>query len=342
MNPRQDDPVGTALGRFLPSFNPGPVGIETVGLSRCRGRVLANDVPAVIDSPPFSRALVEGFLVRAEDTDGAGEDTPVNLTISGMIEPGMTWDTPLSSGSCLEVSTGSFIPEGPYAVVRYVDTVRSTKEITVRRGYRRGENIEARGCEIRRGEIILRRGIRVTPREIMILAGQGITCLEVSKRPQVAIFCSGNEVIPPSESLRPGCIYDANSYSLAAQVEEYGGVPLFAGIMKDDLSLFRTALREMLERVDMVVISGGTAVGGKEFIVELIDSLGRPGVVVNGVPMRSGKPLIMGVIENKPVVCVAGYPPEAIRGFELFGRPVIERLLGIDRSEEIQTSPTGE
>lgn len=328
MNPPQDDPVVAALGKFFAVFPAGPVGIETVDLRECRGRALAADIPASIDSPPFSRALVEGFLIPAADTENAGKDTPVTLTISGVIEPGMTYETPLSSGSCVEVSTGSFIPEGAYAVARVMDITRSGKGITIRRRYNTGENIEAMGCEIRKGEIILRQGIRLSPREIMILAGQGILSLKVAKRPVVAVFCSGNEVIPPSEPLRPGYIWDANSYSLSAQIEEYGGVPLFCGIMKDDFSAFKAALGDRLGRVDMAVISGGTAVGGKEFIVELINSLGKPGVVVNGVPMRSGRPLIMGVIENKPVVCVAGYPPEAIRGFELFGKPAIERLLG--------------
>ncbi len=328
MNSPQDDPVGAALEKFFAAFPSGPVSIETVELLECRGRVLATDIPASIDSPPFSRALVEGFLVHAADTENAGEDAPVTLTISGVIEPGMTYETPLSSGSCVEVSTGSFIPEDAYAVARNMDITRSGEKITIRRRYNKGDNIEARGCEIRKGDCILKKGIRLSPREIMTLASQGILSVEVAKRPVVAIFCSGNEVIPPSEPLKPGYIWDANSYSLSAQIEEYGGAPLFCGIMKDDFSAFKAALRERLERVDMAVISGGTAVGGKEFIVALINSLGKPGVVVNGVPMRSGKPLIMGVIENKPVVCVAGYPPEAIRGFELFGKPAIERLLG--------------
>lgn len=335
MNLPQDDPVTVALGKFFAAFPSGPVGVERVELRECRGRALATDIPAPIDSPPFSRALVEGFLVYAADTANAGEDTPVTLTLSGVIEPGMTYETPLSSGSCVEVSTGSFIPEGAYAVARYMDITRSGKRVTIRRRYNTGENIEAMGCEIRKGERLLNQGIRLSPREIMILAGQGILSVEVAKRPEVAIFCSGNEVIPPSEPLRPGYIWDANSYTLSAQIEECGGVPLFCGIMRDDSSAFKTALRDRLERADMAIISGGTAVGGKEFIVELINSLGKPGVVVNGVPMRSGKPLIMGVVENKPVVCVAGYPPESLRGFELFGKPAIERLLGIGRVGEV-------
>lgn len=323
-----DDPVAIALDRFLASFPPGPLGVESVELMECRGRVLATDISAAIDSPPFSRALVEGFLMNVMDTGGVSEDSPAILTISGVIEPGKTFETPILHGTCLEVSTGSFVPEGAYAVARYMDIARAGGSITIKRPYSAGENIEARGCEIEKGAIILARGKRLSSREIMVLAGQGILSVDVARRPKVAIFSSGNEVIPPTEPIRPGYVWDANSYALSAQVEEYGGMAQFQGIMKDDFSAFQTALQSGLDQADMAVISGGTAVGGREFIAELINSLGRPGVVVNGVPMRSGKPLIMGVIGNKPVVCVAGYPPEAIRGFELFGKPAIERLLG--------------
>lgn len=334
MNDQKDDPVEVALKRFFAAFPSGPVGVETVGLLESHNRILATDIHAAVNSPPFSRALAEGFLINAADTANAGDNTPVTLTVRGIIEPGETYDTKLSSGTCMEVSTGSFVPEGAYAVVRFMDIMQSERGVTVKRPFNEGDNIEAMGCEIRKDDLILRRGIRLSPKEIMVLAAQGLVALDVAKKPRVAIFCSGNEVIPPSEPLRPGYIRDTNSYTLSAQIEEYGGEPLFCGIMKDDLSAFKVALRNGLAGADMAVISGGTAVGGKEFIAELINSLGNPGVVVNGVPIRSGKPLIMGVVENKPIVCVAGYPPESIRGFGLFGRPAIERLLGQSLGEE--------
>ncbi|MBI5192343.1 MAG: molybdopterin molybdotransferase MoeA [Nitrospirae bacterium] len=329
MNDKQDDPVAAAVERFFSAFPAGPIGTETIGLSVCRGRVLAGDVNAGINSPPFSRALVEGFLVNVKDTDGAGDNTPVTLSVSGMIEVGMMYDASISHGMCIEVSTGSFVPEGEYAVVRYMDISKSNNVITIKRPFKKGDFIETAGCEIKKGDLILKQGTRLSAREIMTLAGQGILSVNAVKRPAVAIFCSGNEVIPPSEPLKPGHVWDANSYTLSAQIEDYGGVPIFCGIMKDDFSTFKEALKNGLNHADMAVISGGTAIGGRDFIADLINSLGTPGVIVNGVPMRSGKPLIMGVIGNKPIVCVAGYPPESLRGFDLFGKPAIERLLGV-------------
>ncbi len=125
MNERQDDPVAAAVERFFSAFPAGPIGAETIGLAECRWRLLADDVNAEINSPPFSRALVEGFLVNVKDTESAGDNTPVTLTVSGTIGVGSIYDSPIAHGTCIEVSTGSFVPEGEYAVVRYMDISRS-------------------------------------------------------------------------------------------------------------------------------------------------------------------------------------------------------------------------
>src|SRR3989304_11978 len=263
MNNQQNDPVAEALKRFFEAFPPGPLGIEEVGISECNRRIVAVDVKASTDLPPFSRALVEGYLVNVQDMAGAGK------------------------------------------------------------------NKEPQGCEQKKGEVIVGLGTRLSPKEIMLLASQGVSSVTVSRKPIVAIFSTGNEILRHSEPLKPGYVWDANSYTLAALVEDCGGMPLVVDIMKDDLTTFQKALRGGLTRVDMAVISGGTAAGGREFIAELINSIDDPGVVVNGVSMKSGKPLIMGVLSDKPIVCVAGYPPEAIRGFELFWKPTINRLLGV-------------
>ena len=329
MNNQQNDPVAEALKRFFDAFPAGPLGIEEVGISECNRRIVAVDVKASIDSPPFSRALVEGYLVNVPDISDAGENKPVTITVTGTIELGNAYTEGLPSKTCMELSTGGFVPEGDYAVVRHMDIVKTGNGIIVKKPHNRGDNIEPKGCEQKKGDIIVRLGTTLTPKEIMLLASHGASSVTVSKKPIVAIFSTGNDILRHSEPLKPGYVWDANSYTLAALVEECGGMPLVVDIMKDDLTIFQKALRGGLTRVDMAVISGGTAAGGREFIAELINSIDDPGVVVNGVSMRSGKPLIMGVLSDKPIVCVAGYPPEAMRGFELFGKPTIYRLLGV-------------
>ena len=328
MNNPQNDPVVEAINRFFNAFPAGPLGIEEVGISECNRRIVAVDVKASIDSPPFSRALVEGYLVNVSDTSQALDNKPVTLNVRGTIEPGKTYTEDLTAMTCMELSTGGFVPEGDYAVVRHMDIVKTGDGIIVKKPVNRGDNIESKGCEQKKGEVIVGLGTKLSPKEIMLLASHGVSSVTVSRKPIVAIFSTGNEILRHSEPLKPGYVWDANSYTLAALVEDCGGMPLVVDIMKDDTTTFQKALRGGLTRVDMAVISGGTAAGGREFIAELINSIDDPGVVVNGVSMRSGNPLIMGVLADKPIVCVAGYPPEAMRGFELFGKPTITRLLG--------------
>ncbi len=329
MNNQQNDPAAEALKKFFDAFPPGPLGIEEVGISECNKRISAVDVKASVDSPPFSRALVEGYLVNVKDIAETGENKPVTIKVNGTIEPGNAFTESLPAMTCMELSTGGFVPEGDYAVIRHTDIVKTENGIIVKKPVNTGDNIEYQGCEQKKGDVIVKLGTRLSPKEIMLLASHGISSVTVSKKPVVAIFSTGNEILRHSEPLKPGYVWDANSYTLAALVEECGGMPLVVDIMKDDTTTFQKALRGGLTRVDMAVISGGTAAGGRDFIAELINSIDDPGVVVNGVSMKSGKPLIMGVISEKPIVCVAGYPPEAMRGFELFAKPTISRLLGV-------------
>ncbi|MBI4714383.1 MAG: molybdopterin molybdotransferase MoeA [Nitrospirae bacterium] len=325
------EPWREALEKFLAAFPEGPISRETVDLRQAAGRVSAGEVPARTDIPPFSQALMEGVLVYAADTDGAAPGAPVGLEIAGKIEAGAAERPSLSPGKGLEVFTGSLLdgfPPERVAVVPFRELKKEGNRIAVERRSRAGENIELRGKELRTGATLIPGGKRLGPAEIGLLAGQGILQAAVAGRQTVALFSSGNEVLPPSEPIRPGCVRDANSYALSAAVTECGGIPRFYGIMKDDLEGFTAALRRALGECDMAVIAGGTLAGGKPFIEELVRAMGHPGIVINGVPMRSGKPLIMGVAGTQPIVCVAGYPPEALRGFGLFGRPAIARLLG--------------
>jgi len=325
---QKDDPVQTALDSFLAVVPQGPLGAEKVPLASARGRILAADVTAAIDDPPYSRSIMEGYVLSASDAAAASAERPVALQVVGEIPVGSGEAKGLGPGKAMRVTTGSFIPPGDFAVVKQWEAAQEGEKIRLTRPLGRNENIEAQGCDRKRGSLLFAKGHRITPADIFVLAGQGILEVSVAKRPRVAIFSSGNEVIPPTEPFRVGAIWDCNSYGLAALVEEAGGTPLFKGIIQDDFDLFVKRLKEALAEVEMVVISGGTAIGGRDFTVDLVNAAGAPGAVVKGVPMRSGKPLVLGAAGSKPIVCVAGHPPEAARGFNLFGRPALGRLLG--------------
>ncbi len=325
---QKEDPVSDARRRFLNAVPKGPLASESVPLSAARGRILAETLTAVMDDPPYSRSIMEGYVLCVADVEDASAEGPIVLDVAGNILVGQPDAAGLAPGKVLQVTTGSFIPEGPYAVVRAWDVKRRGDQIAVSKPARLHENIEVRGESRKKGRVLLSGHRAISADDVFLLASQGILNIPVTCKPKVALFSSGDEVIPPTKPFRIGAIWDCNAHGLSALIEEAGGDALFQGIVKDDPVDFTGRLKKALETADMAVISGGTAVGGEDFTAALIDAAGAPGTIVNGIPMRSGKPIVLGVADGKPVVCVAGHPPEAARGFRLFGRDVIAHLLG--------------
>jgi molybdopterin molybdotransferase len=334
----KEDPVAMAAEAFLALVPKGPLAADVVPLETALNRVLAVDVSATIDDPPYSRSIMEGYVFLTSDVTSASPERPVILEIAGEIPVGSGEAEGLKSGKALGVTTGSYIPEGDYAVVKGWDVKKNENKIQLTRPLANHENIEIGGGERKKGTVLFQKGRRISSADLFLLASQAILQVTVAKRPKVAIFSSGNEVIPPTEPFKIGFIWDCNSYGLSGLIEEAGGAPFFKGIVKDDFDSFLKKIKASLQEADMVVISGGTAIGGKDFTVDLVNAAGAPGAVVKGIPMRSGKPIVLGVAGIKPIVCVAGHPPEAARGFSLFGKPAVSRLLG--ESEEDKSRGT--
>lgn len=303
-------------------------GEETCYLAEALGRTLYREVIAPTDLPPYHRAIVEGFVVHTEDTAAASEETPISFAIAGAIKPGDERCPPLKNGQGLEVVTGVVVPDGPYSIVRMWEAKRDGDRFTITRPFPPRFFIEDQGCDLKKGSVAVPAGAVIGAAEIGTVAELGVTQLRVVKRPRVTVFSSGDEVIPYDQALRPGLIRDSNSVMLCAAVTAAGGEAHNAGILRDDFDAFVAAARAALSKSDMLLISGGTAAGGGDFISNAVKTLGE--LLVDGVPMRSGRPLIMGVAKGKPIVCVAGHPPEALRGFRLFGAAAINRLLGRD------------
>jgi putative molybdopterin biosynthesis protein len=291
-------------------------------------RVLYRDVIASADLPLYHRAIVEGFVVHTADTAAASEETPVTFAIAGAVRPGDERCPPLKNGQGLEVVTGVVVPDGPYSIVRMWEAKRDGDRFTITRPFSPRFFIEDQGCDLKKGSVVVPAGAVIGPAEIGTIAALGITQVQAAKRPRVTVFACGDEVIPYDHALRPGLIRDSNSPMLCAAVKAAGGEAYSGGILRDDFDAFVTAARAALRESDMLVVSGGTAAGGGDFIANAVKALGE--LLVDGVPMRSGRPLIMGVAQGKPIVCVAGHPPEALRGFRLFGVAAINRLLGRD------------
>ncbi len=299
---------------------------EDCPLQQALGHTLSEDIIAPEDAPPYHRAIVEGFLVRAEDTRAASDDKPVAFNIVGSILPGDDKCPEIAAFEALRIVTGSIVGDGELTAVRQWEAEEKDDTFTIKRPFPPRFFIEDQGCDHRHGSIVIAAGSLLGALDINTIASLGISSVKVSRHPRVTIFSSGDEVIPYTAAVAPGQIRDSNSLMLAAAVTQAGGSSDFGGIMNDDFDAFISAAKKALEQSDMLLISGGTAVGGRDFIADLVKSIGE--LIIDGVPMRSGRPLIMGKAGDKPIICVAGHPPEALRGFRLFAVPAMQRLLG--------------
>lgn len=322
----QGSPLTEAQQRFADAIPFRSMTMQSCALAQAGGRVLYRDFVAPLDAPPYSRAIAEGFVVHTADTASASESAPAQFRVTGNCAPGDAQCPAFGKGEAVSVVTGSIVPDGAYSIVRMWDCERSGNGFSIKRPFAPRFFIEDRGCDHMQGKVVVAAGSYLGPTEIGSIASFGVDSVGVAARPVVKLFSSGNEVIPISGKMRPGAIFDCNAPMLSAAVADSGGVAEFGGIMRDDFDAFVAAVRAALAKADMIVVSGGTAVGGRDFIADLVAAVGN--LIVNGVPMKSGKPLVMGIADGKPIVCVAGHPPEALRGFRLFGVPALHRLTG--------------
>ncbi|MDH5692785.1 MAG: molybdopterin molybdotransferase MoeA [Gammaproteobacteria bacterium] len=335
----ESSPLVEAQKKFAASIPFRSLKAVSMNVDQALKQVTAEDIKAPGDAPPYPRAIVEGFLVACEHTKEASEVNPITFKVKGNIEPGDKSCPLPGKNEGIQVATGSIVHQGQYAIVRMWDAEIGEGEFTIKRPFPPNFFIEEQGCDIKAGTVVVPKGQRLTPEDIGNLASIGLTSVKVMRIPEVSLFASGDEVIPHTKKLQPGQIRDCNTPMLYAALQGSGAIPHPQGIMKDDFDAFVAAVKTRLAKDDMVVIAGGTAVGGRDFVSDLIKEVGE--LIIDGVPMRSGRPLIMGVAKGKPIICVAGHPPEALRGFRLFGVAALNRLVGIDAPLPMDASPQG-
>jgi molybdopterin molybdotransferase len=306
--------------------------VEEVNIEEAYGRVLAENIFAPEDLPGFIRSTVDGYAVRSSDTFGASESLPAYLRVVEEIPMGKPPEKALSSGECSAISTGGMLPEGADAVVM-VENVNPVSEdlIEVLKPVSPGENIIEKDEDVKKGELVLEKGKVLKPQDIGALAGLGITKVKVAKKPVVAIILTGDEIIPADEKVTPGKVRDINSYTLAGLVLETGGIPLKLGIVRDDYQEIKKRVEEAYRKSDVILISGGTSAGTKDMTAEIINELGEPGVLLHGVAIKPGKPLVAGICNGKPVFGLPGHPVAVYLCFKLFVAPVIRKLTGVKK-----------
>ena len=322
-----------ATARFAKHLDLAPLAAETVALADALGRVLGADVAAPIDVPPFDRANVDGFALRAADTVGATDAAPRRLTLNAeVLACGHAPELTVIPGSATAIATGGVVPRGADAVVMIENTElidAAAPAIDLRRVAAPGQFISYAGSDIARGETLLRRGVTISSREIGMLAACGLAQIDVVRRPRVAVLSTGDELTALGDALRPGAVYDSNGAIIAAAVSEAGGESVAFGAFPDDEAALEVAVRGALRDCDMVVLSGGTSKGAGDLSHRIVSRLGKPGVVVHGVALKPGKPLCLAVAQGKPIVVLPGFPTSAIFTFHAYVAPVIRARAGL-------------
>ena len=308
---------------------------EEVGMSSALGRVTAEPITSPENLPPFHRATVDGYAVLAKDTFGASDGVPVYLEMIGEIFMGEEARDPISAGRAIKIATGGMLPPAADAVVMEEYTnLPDNRTLEVTRACAPWDGVLRTGEDVRLGDMILEPGRLVRPQEIGALSALGIVRLGVYRKPMVSLIATGDELVNPEQVPAPGQIRNLNQYSIGAMIEECGGIVDHRGIIRDDYETIHGVVTDCLERSDLVLISGGSSIGRKDFTVEIIESLGKPGVLVHGISISPGKPTIVARIGNKPVIGLPGHPVSAMIVFEVFMKPLIRRLAGLPTQSE--------
>jgi molybdopterin molybdotransferase len=327
--------VADARKKILSSVPGSGRKVDVVSLLDATNRILAKPLTAGCDLPPFPRSTMDGFAVSAPDTFGASEAMPALLTVSGEVLMGQAPPSRLTPGQALRISTGGMLPAGSDAVVmvEYTEDL-GDQTIAVYHAVAPGENTILRGEDLKTGETVLPAGHRLRPQDIGALAALGCGKVETVARPQITILSTGDELVPPEREPGPGQVRDINSYLLASLVFQTGGIPKVLGIVPDRAEALYSALQKA-QNSDCVILSGGSSAGTRDLTAETIDRLGQPGVLFHGVSMRPGKPLIFGVVGEKPFFGLSGNPTSALVGFRLFVGPLLLKLQGAEEKEPV-------
>ena len=324
-------PPDEAREQFMSHISPLS-DIERVATEESVGRVLAEAVTSPQVLPDFRRSTVDGYAVRASDTHGASDSLPAYLKLVGEVPMGRRAEITIDVGETAIVHTGGMIPDGADAVVMVEYTQYEGDEVEMRKPVADGENVIQIGEDISPGDSILPAGHIIRGQDMGGLFAVGITEVSVRRRPRVAIFATGDEVIPPSEATEPGQVRDINSYTSAALVAQAGGIPLTLGILPDDFDTLLARTREAFEvhHADMAVLSAGSSVSVRDMTADVFERLGDPGVLVHGIATKPGKPTILAVGDGHPLMGLPGNPVSAFVQFLMFGVPVVYRLQGAE------------
>ncbi len=316
-----DDALDTILSKLRPV-----TGTEIIPVTEADGRVVAEDVKSTLNVPAFDRAAMDGYAVRSEDLEEPGM-----LRIIGRALAGNGFKGTVKRGECIEIATGAPMPKGADAVVMVENSQVVGKAVSFRAPISRGENVGRKAEDIGKGDVVVRRGTVLGPGPIAAIAIIGRAKVKVYARPQLLIFTTGDEVVAPGKPLKAGQVYDCNSYAMMTIARRSGADVTYRPNVKDTVAALKKVVREGARKYDLIVFSGGTSVGAKDFANDVVGEVGR--VHVHGVAIKPGKPVLFGVVGKAGIFGMPGYPTSCLLTARLFLAPAVRRLAHNDSQD---------
>jgi len=297
--------------------------VEAVSIDDVSGRVLAEDVVATMSIPSFDRAAMDGYAVKAKDTFNSGQFNPKVLNLVDEVHAGETPQRRVNTGECIQIATGAMMPAGADAVVMVEDTETEDGKVKVFKSAYPGANVGRKGEDIKKGASVLKQGFVLEPGRVGVLASQGISRVKVYEKPRVAVLPTGEEVVEVGKRLRQGQVYDINSHTISSVVKANGGIPHRIGIASDNLDELKSTIREALKS-DLVVLSGGSSVGERDLLVDVLQDWGE--ILFHGIQVKPGKPTIFAMVQGKPLMGMPGYPTSCLINTYLFILPAVRKM----------------
>ncbi|MBQ3392840.1 MAG: molybdopterin molybdotransferase MoeA [Lachnospiraceae bacterium] len=309
-----------------------PVSAEKVSLDQCAGRIVAEDIKAAENVPPFDRSPYDGYAFRADDTGKASKENPAVLRILEEIPAGGIPHKEVVSGTAVKILTGAPIPPGADAVCMYEKTEFSDTEVRIFKPFRAGDNIVCAGEDIRAGSVLVKAGSKVDAGTAGVLASQGIAGIKVYRRPVIGIISTGSELTEIGEKRENGKIYNSNRYTFTCEASRAGGIPLYMGAVPDDPGAICSLLERALSICDTVILTGGVSVGDYDYTARAMEMAGIR-ILVNGVSMKPGMACTYGIRDGKLVCGLSGNPASSLTNYYMVALPAIRRLAGISLTE---------
>jgi molybdenum cofactor synthesis domain-containing protein len=305
---------------------------QRVSINDSLNRVLAEDVVATRSTPPFNRAAMDGYAVKAKDTFGVSRQNPKLLNIVDVLYAGSVPKKKLAAGECIQIATGAMMPPGADAVVMIEDVTQENDQVKIFHPVYPNANTASKGEDIKKGELILKQGIILGPAKIGVLASQGMRRVKVYEKPRVAIIPTGEEIGEVGKRLSRGQVYDINSYTLSAMVKESGCLAIKFNIVSDEIDQIKATICEGLKN-DLVIISGGSSVGERDLLFGILQKWGQ--VIFHGIQIKPGKPTMFALVEGLPVLGMPGYPTSCLINAYLLLEPALRKMAHLPPKREL-------